>query len=56
MSVTDATQFYINGAFTASQGGTDMPIHNPSEDEEEEFDYEAYAREAAERRAKAREG
>ena len=33
MSVTDATQFYINGAFTASQGGTDMPIHNPSEDE-----------------------
>ena len=33
MSVTDATQFYINGAFTASQGGTDMPIHDPSEDE-----------------------
>ena len=32
MPVTDAQEFYINGAFTASQGGSDMPIYNPSED------------------------
>ena len=33
MAVTDAQEFYINGAFVRSQGGTDMPIYNPSEDE-----------------------
>ena len=32
MAVTDAQDFYINGAFVPSQGGTDMPIYNPSED------------------------